>query len=70
VAGSSRPFRLEIRDSEGRWRYFASYLKLRNAGTAKVYEAGYFGVRVIDRRTGRVVCAWSGRTRARGWVVE
>jgi hypothetical protein len=28
-----------------------------------VFDAAYFGLRMIDKRTGRVVVAWSGRAR-------
>jgi len=41
-------------------------VKCESAGTPRVFDVSYFGLRIIDRRTGRVVVVWSGR--ARGWT--
>jgi hypothetical protein len=63
-----RPYRIEYRDREGIWRYYATASTPRAASTVKVWDACHYGMRVIDKRTGRVVVAWSGRDGCSDWT--
>ncbi len=56
-----RPYRIEYRDVDGQWRYWAMSKTIYAAATLKVWERFYFGGRVIERSTGHVKIAWSGR---------
>lgn len=61
VPDRRRPLRVEVLDVERRWIFYANAKTQAVLAGEKCWGASYFGVRVIDTRTRRVILAWRGR---------
>jgi hypothetical protein len=61
------PYRIEYRDEDGRWRFYANAATPQAAATRKVWETCHRGMRVLRKSDGQVVVAWSGRIGMFDW---